>query len=40
MNGIRNVTGCETMVEVLRIAEARSVWLSVAVYVKLDRTFR
>ena len=40
MDGIRDVTGCETMVDVLRLAYDRSVWRSVAVYVNLNTELR
>ena len=36
MDGIRDATGCKTMVNVLRLAEDSGVWQSVAAYVKLD----
>ena len=36
MDGIREVTGCETVVDVLRLAEDRSVWRSVVAFVNLD----
>ena len=40
MDGIREVTGCETMGDVMRLAEDRSVWRSVPAYVNLDTAFR
>ena len=40
IDGIRDVTGCETVVDVLRLAEDRSVWRSVAAYVDLDTALR
>ena len=40
MNGIIDVTGCETVVDVLRLAEDRSVWRSVAAYFNLDTALR
>ena len=40
MDGIRDVTGCETVVDVLRLAEDRSVWRTVAANVNFDAALR
>ena len=40
MNGIRDVTGCETVMDVLGLVEDMSVWRSVAAYVNLDTSVR
>ena len=40
MDGIRDVTGCETVVDVVRLAEDKSVWRSVAAYINLDTALR
>ena len=40
MNGIRDVIGCETVVDVLRLAEDRSVWRSIVANVNVDTALR
>ena len=40
MDGIGDVTGCETVVDVVRLAEDRIVWRSVVAYVNLETALR
>ena len=40
MDGIKDVVGCVTMGEVLRRAEDRSVWRSIAADINLDTALR